>query len=335
MRLLAFLLLALLTSPLLIAGYVLIVVVALVRVRGSGVSITALSPLSIRGILHQLGKRQDPLSEKILYSLPIMSALGLSLFIRPLRWAAGVSGYEPGLFRYPLAGRESDVSTMVNARTAFFDEIIERHRDRCAQLVLLGAGYDTRAFTHGDGLTVFEVDAPQTQALKREILERHGAQHPGTLVPVDFNETPWLEALQEHGFDAALPTIVIWEGVIYYLPRESVEAVLCTVSRLAPGSVVAFDYFGAHITDSRLARLVSGLMGEPFQFGLTTLAPANGPIHHLCRSTGIEGAGAPLHRNRAPGPLHVRRLCARCCARAGGLTPCAPRPQQTLAPAQP
>ena len=287
MQLLGFSLLVLLVSPALAAGYALIVVVALRRVRGSGVSVTALSPLSIRAILHQVGRRDDPLADTILGHLPMVSPLGLALFVKPLDWATRVSGYPFSWFQYPVPGSRSTLSSMVNARTTFFDRIIEQHRGSCRQLVILGAGYDTRAFTHGAGLAVFEVDAPDTQRVKRQMLDAVGAAHPGTLVAVDFNQAHWLEALKEAGFDPSLPTIVLWEGVTYYLPDEVVKDVLRSVATLAVGSVVAFDYFGDHWIHRRVVQVLTRAMGEPFRFGISTEAPARTPAAALVGECGL------------------------------------------------
>ena len=271
--------------------------VAMARARGTGVSITALSPLATRVILHQLGKRHDPLAEKIFDHLPMSSPTGLSMYMRPTRLASELSGYEPKNFRYPLAGEESNAQSMLAARTAFIDQVVDAHRGRCSQLVLLGAGFDTRAFTHGEGFTVFEVDAPKTQGVKREVLAKIKADHPGAIVEVDFNRTSWLEALQKHGFDRAEPTVVIWEGVSYYLPQKSVQSVLREVSTLAAGSVVAFDYFGRNVTEAPWAKVGMGAIGEPFLFGLSTRSPAEVTAKHF-----VEAQGLTLCEHHCIGP---------------------------------
>lgn len=62
---------------------------------------------------------------------------------------------------------------------AFFDAAVDRYLADIAQFVILGAGFDTRAFrlpkdTRGRS---FDVDAPKTQAVKREMLEESQALH--------------------------------------------------------------------------------------------------------------------------------------------------------------
>ena len=178
MRAAVFGLLSVIGSPLQLAGYCLLLGKAIRRARGEGVSITALSPLSVRAVLNQVGKRHDPLAEKLFYDLPISSALGIDLYLKPMHVASRLSGYEPKFFQHPLMAEDTNPTTMLHARAAFIDSVIDANRADCSQLVLLGAGFDTRAFTHGSGLRVFEVDTPQTQAVKRAALDAQGAEHP-------------------------------------------------------------------------------------------------------------------------------------------------------------
>src|SRR6185503_11837805 len=109
------------------------------------------------------------------------------------------------------------------ARTRHFDEaLLAACRNGVEQVVLLGAGYDSRAFRFADelsGITVFEVDHPGTQARKRAILEA-GGKALGNLryVPLDFTVGSLEKALADAGFVPGRRTLFLWEGVSYYLP---------------------------------------------------------------------------------------------------------------------
>jgi methyltransferase (TIGR00027 family) len=133
-------------------------------------------------------------------------------------------------------------------RTRHFDEILlAETRAGVEQVVLLGAGYDSRAFRFRDALRnikVFEIDHPGTQARKLRMLARSGEPIPAnvTYIPVDFNRRSLREALADHGFSARRKTLFLWEGVSYYLPRPVVEDVLDVVSECADGSSIVFDY---------------------------------------------------------------------------------------------
>jgi len=135
------------------------------------------------------------------------------------------------------------------ARTAYFDELfIDALNDRIPQIVLLGAGYDTRAyrFTKVNSATnVFELDAEPTQNRKLKCFKKGRIDIPQhvKLVPIDFNEESIRDVLEEAGYDNREKTLFIWEGVSYYLEAESVDTTLELVSKsLHNESTIAFDY---------------------------------------------------------------------------------------------
>ncbi|MEU8821406.1 class I SAM-dependent methyltransferase [Actinoplanes sp. NPDC048796] len=71
-------------------------------------------------------------------------------------------------------------------RTPFFDRAVRRAQDTCRQVVLLGAGLDTRAYRLGLSaeVTVFEVDRPAVFAFKDRVLTQLGARSTGRRVEV-------------------------------------------------------------------------------------------------------------------------------------------------------
>ena len=112
------------------------------------------------------------------------------------------------------------------------------------QILVLGAGFDT--FAHRlaprDGLKVFEVDHPATQAEKRRRFALSGLTPPPWLIyaPCDF-ETQTLEgALASAGFDAAARVACLWLGVAPYLTPAAFEATLRFL--VARPCDVVFDY---------------------------------------------------------------------------------------------
>src|SRR5450631_247919 len=134
------------------------------------------------------------------------------------------------------------------ARTRHFDEaLLAECRSGVEQLVLLGAGYDSRAIRFAGelaGIDVFEVDHPGTQARKRRILDGTARQLPGNLryVPLDFTSDSLEVALSRSGFAPGRKTLFLWEGVSYYLPQAAVDRVLGFAASCAPGSSIMFDY---------------------------------------------------------------------------------------------
>jgi methyltransferase (TIGR00027 family) len=140
-----------------------------------------------------------------------------------------------------------------------------------AQLVILGAGLDARAWRMPElaGVHVFEIDHPSTQAYKRA---RVGGRTPTArdvrFVPVDFARDSLSESLAGAGHDAKAPTFWIWEGVTPYLPLAATRATLAAAAtRCAPESRLAVTYgtpegtpFGP--TAMRAARLAFRAIGE-------------------------------------------------------------------------
>jgi methyltransferase (TIGR00027 family) len=167
------------------------------------------------------------------------------------------------------------------ARTRHFDEaLLAACRAGVEQVVLLGAGYDSRPFRFVDELAkaeVFDVDHPGTQARKRAILQGAARKLPANLrfVPVDLTTDSLEAALSGSGFTLDRRTIFLWEGVSYYLPQAAVERVLQLVARCGPSSSIMFDYAiqsfidGDHSTygGQRVAQWLKKI-DEPFLFGL-------------------------------------------------------------------
>jgi methyltransferase (TIGR00027 family) len=167
------------------------------------------------------------------------------------------------------------------ARTRHFDQLLQEElRNGTTQVVMLGAGYDSRACRFARDLanvTVFELDHPATQARKRQLLDEAGLQWPDNVrfVPIDFARENFAERLAAAGFDPRRRTFFLWEGVSYYLPEAAVASVLAFVASCAPGSAIAFDYAvrsfvaGDHSTygGKQVARWLEEI-DEPFLFGL-------------------------------------------------------------------
>jgi methyltransferase (TIGR00027 family) len=142
----------------------------------------------------------------------------------------------------------------VLARTNLFDEVFVDALERgFSQIVLLGAGMDTRALRFQDrnrGAKIFELDIEATQRYKRELYERKKTALPNTLVfvPIDFNKQRLADVLTQAGYREGQQTLFLWEGVTMYLEAEAVDGTLAFIrSSAAEGSVVAFDYIRASV----------------------------------------------------------------------------------------
>jgi methyltransferase (TIGR00027 family) len=132
-------------------------------------------------------------------------------------------------------------------RTLAIDEAVRAGvRVGLEQLVVLGAGLDARAFRMREleGVRVFEVDHPSTQAYKRARIEtRLPTAREVRFVAVDFERDALGDALAKAGHEASVPTLWLWEGVTQYLEPEAMRATLRGVAaRSAQGSRLLVSY---------------------------------------------------------------------------------------------
>jgi methyltransferase (TIGR00027 family) len=226
--------------------------------------------------------------------LPGISPLAVWLVFGPLLAASRLSGYVPPAFRYPFEG-EVTLQNQASARQTFYDSAVDRYLTNGAQFVILGAGFDTRAFRLPKEIQVrsFEVDAPKTQAIKREMLQQAGIDPAGVVfVSADFEKEDWLSRLVEAGFDPNEPTLFLWEGVTPYLDRAAVEDSLRKIASTAQGSIIAFDYFTSEVLESqafylRIVRNSLQAGGEPLKFGIDSTPPSSERLAELLRSCGL------------------------------------------------
>ena len=137
--------------------------------------------------------------------------------------------------------------------------------DGAKQLVILGAGYDGRAWRLQEltGVRIYEVDHPATQGEKRAHLsELPRPNGDVTFVPIDFERESLGAVLERAGHDRAVPTCWIWEGVVMYLTHDAMRATLRDIAgRSAPDSTLIVNYHT--VRRGLLARLIFWLLGEP------------------------------------------------------------------------
>jgi methyltransferase (TIGR00027 family) len=168
----------------------------------------------------------------------------------------------------------------MQVRTRVIDDAIREFVDAGGrQLVVLGAGYDTRALRLPElaDVDVYEVDHPATQGHKRRTLDRIGAESPSHYVTWDFEARPMEdlpEELATSGLDLARPVFTIWEGVTMYLTEPAIDASLRAIRQWsAPGeSRLAMTYVIRSRLEkpsliSRAMQIVVSSVGEPWKWG--------------------------------------------------------------------
>ena len=168
----------------------------------------------------------------------------------------------------------------VHVRTRHIDDVLaESLRAGATQVVILGAGLDSRAYRVGDalrGVRVFELDLPQTQNYKKARVRDVFGGLPAhvTYTPIDFATQDLATVLKGAGYDTSKRTLFIWEGVTMYVPEPGIDATLRAIAtNAAPGSRIVFDYFTERALRDRQSALVPiaknvAAVGEPFVFGM-------------------------------------------------------------------
>jgi len=177
-------------------------------------------------------------------------------------------------------------------RTKWIDDQIMAGVGDIEQLVILGAGYDTRGFRLDlpDNFVVVEVDQPDVQSSKSKIMHSIAKTDTAVASRLDSNtKGPSVEFLsidfnkdfirKENLIDSTSlemtkPTIVTLEGVTQYIPESSTANTLQQVRGLFPaGSLLLISYVPDDLYDesnmdynknlSRLLKAVE-LLGEPW-----------------------------------------------------------------------
>src|SRR5436305_13864201 len=118
---------------------------------------------------HKLGTRLDEPCERLMMAHPSTPHLALRLVTEGTLLAHHLTGYVPRIYRYPYAG-DPPMMHESAARTTFFDAALARHLKDIDQLVILGAGFDTRSYRMPQEIPCFEVDSPKTQEVKHQLL---------------------------------------------------------------------------------------------------------------------------------------------------------------------
>ena len=241
--------------------------------KSKGASLSALGPAVVRAI-ESSGPKEDRLFED-----------NVSISLLPPFWRVTTKFMcLSGIRNVMLGMRERMHPGIVGniiCRTRYIDDALSHAiREGFEQVVILGAGFDSRAYRiQGiEQLSVFEVDLPIPQDQKKNGLERLFGPLPShvTFVPIDFNQQVLVEVMLPAGFHTNARTVIIWEGVTQYITAEAVDATLQFVSHnTASGSKIVFTYINQGIIDGSTRseldqKVVSAAkrIGMPWIFGI-------------------------------------------------------------------
>jgi len=206
------------------------------------------------------------------------------------------------------------VKTNVWLRTRYLDDRLDaRLEDGFRQVVILGAGLDTRAQRKArPGVAFFEIDDGATLSFKRERLRENEIEPGVAYIPGDYVAQDLVVLLSGAGFDFSLPTHFIWEGNTMYLSRPAVASVLESIAENLRRFSLSFDYMAPEVIanqtgDPEIAAVVErfAAMGAPWTYGI-------GDVESLAQEIGAGVADrftlAELHRLYWPDKMPDSRL---------------------------
>jgi methyltransferase (TIGR00027 family) len=195
----------------------------------------------------------------------------------------------------------------VRLRTRYLDDqLVEQLANGCRQVVILGAGLDTRGVRkRAEGVTYFEIDDPSTVNFKRARLAAEGFDAPITFIAANYVASGVVPLLEANGFDGDLPSFFIWEGNTMYLTEAAALKVLRDLKDSLRRFSISFDYMDTAVVARRTGEQGTTIfverfaaMGAPWHYGIDDLQA-------VAKETGLTVADAmtvgDLHRKFWPG----------------------------------
>lgn len=198
-------------------------------------------------------------------------------------------------------------------RTRYIDEAASTaFQEGIRQLVILGAGFDSRAYRLPgvENVQVYEVDMPRVQRQKIKRLAKLLGELPQNVhfLPIDFAEQDLTIEMQRSSFDPTQPALFIWEAVTQYLNEDAVAKTLRFMGSCAPHSRIVFTYVLKWMIEHperdpeamKLIRLSKTKMA-PFRFGLE---PESLPAYlHPFHLQVLEDAGNSFYQQNYLRPI--------------------------------
>lgn len=197
----------------------------------------------------------DPWAAKI---LPFGGRIAASL----TRWAAARRAFKAITDRRISGGW----SNFLCRKRYVDDQLLSAVDEGIDAVVILGAGFDTRAYRLPEMATVpvCEVDLPGNVARKAAAVRRcFGGVPPHVrLLAVDFESDSLAEALTREGFGPDKRIFYIWEGVTMYLTEPAVRKTMESLSIAAPGSMLTFTFIRKDFLDGQEMYGAGGIYEE-------------------------------------------------------------------------
>lgn len=156
-----------------------------------------------------------------------------------------------------------DLHSKCNQVWPFYSEVI-KNRKKCVrdltlmglndendlQVVILGAGWDTLfldIISKNKSIKIFEIDFSMDE--KRKVIEKMDRTifNSLTLISSDLKDPKvLLESLKKYGWDPKNPTIVVLEGISYYLSEKVLNSILKIFQTRNGKNRIILEYLVSH-----------------------------------------------------------------------------------------
>jgi len=193
------------------------------------------------------------------------------------------AGYYAGQVGMQMVAAMARINPSIRRAIVLRARFIDDYARQCLQegfeqVVLLGAGYDSRYLRMPEfrSVQVYELDLASTQMIKKALTRRLLGGLPPNVkyVSIDFSKEAILQKLALAGFRPQMRTLFIWEGVTLFLNQEIIAETLGRLTELRPGNRVIFDFVPPELIDDatdyqgnhRLLQLCAGIK-EPLTYG--------------------------------------------------------------------
>jgi methyltransferase (TIGR00027 family) len=169
------------------------------------------------------------------------------------------------------------VKKMVRIRTRYLDDRLDAQlRDGCTQVVIIGAGLDTRAIRkQAPNVVYFEIDDEDTLSFKKAKLAENRLTADVSFISGNYVTDNVIQLLKSNQFDCSRPAHFIWEGNTMYLAAKSMKRVMADIGQHVARFTLSFDYFKEAVirkaTGDAAATLIVerfAAMGAPWRSGV-------------------------------------------------------------------
>jgi methyltransferase (TIGR00027 family) len=167
---------------------------------------------------------------------------------------------------------ETHPNTSNVARHRIIDDLLRQELAAHPNLtiVIIGAGFDTRAFRLKGGTWV-ELDEPQVIAYKDERLPASSSENELQRISIDFATDSIEQKLAS--FSGRSPVAVVIEGVFMYLEEAAIEKLLATLHRLFPRHKLICDLMTRDFFERYAGTMHEKLTGMGATFKFTVDSP--------------------------------------------------------------